>query len=416
MNATHDVFLSYSKSDRDVVREVAVRLRGDGVSVWFDEWEIKIGDSVPSKIEEGLENSRALALFMSANAFGSDWAHLESLTFRFRDALNRKRRFIPVRLDDAEPPGSLKQFRCVDWRRGNRDGAYEDLRSACRPPSVPPESPGSHMVDLDPGSDPSDHPSLVESNALGTDAPNGGKLQEGPQKIAPSRGSWSAATSTKAERRPEALGVRSRRLFLLIAVASVVSLGVVEGRRLVRRDGRDAKQTGLDRRAANRADVDGGIDKISRSNFIASNIGVQSESAASQLAKPTAADKPQDGHRQSASESPDAQTGPPVKLRPIEILLRDNDPRVLQAYKACEDGRLEVGIALLAQLFIASSDAIWIYNQGRCYKVNRRCGAASSSFSEYLRLAKELPREKVAEVRQQIASCSVLPSLNQRRR
>jgi hypothetical protein len=40
---------------------------------------------------------------MSANAFGSDWAALESQTFRFRDPLNRARRFIPLRLDDAEP-------------------------------------------------------------------------------------------------------------------------------------------------------------------------------------------------------------------------------------------------------------------------------------------------------------------------
>lgn len=45
-------------------------------------------DSIPAKIEEGLEHSRVLVLCMSANAFGSDWAQLESGTFRFRDPLN----------------------------------------------------------------------------------------------------------------------------------------------------------------------------------------------------------------------------------------------------------------------------------------------------------------------------------------
>ena len=35
-----DVFLSHSAKDKDTVREVAERLRMDGLRVWFDEWEI----------------------------------------------------------------------------------------------------------------------------------------------------------------------------------------------------------------------------------------------------------------------------------------------------------------------------------------------------------------------------------------
>src|SRR6266540_7043902 len=80
---------------------VAERLRADGLRVWLDVWEIRPGDSIPAKIEEGLEHSRVLVLCMSANAFGSDWAQLEAGTFRFRDPLNKERRFIPLRLDDA---------------------------------------------------------------------------------------------------------------------------------------------------------------------------------------------------------------------------------------------------------------------------------------------------------------------------
>ena len=104
---THDVFLSHSAKDKAVVRAVAERLRADGLRVWFDEWEIHPGDSIPAKIEEGLEHSRVLAcpavasgrrrmLCMSAHAFGSDWAQLacpavaserrrKAGTFRFRE-------------------------------------------------------------------------------------------------------------------------------------------------------------------------------------------------------------------------------------------------------------------------------------------------------------------------------------------
>ena len=116
----YDVFLSHNARDRAVVWEVAERLKAAGLRVWWDAWEIRTGDSIPSKIEEGLEKSRILVLCMSAHAFGSDWAALESQTFRFRDPLNRERCFIPLRLDDTEPRGSLAQFLHVDWREKRR--------------------------------------------------------------------------------------------------------------------------------------------------------------------------------------------------------------------------------------------------------------------------------------------------------
>jgi hypothetical protein len=58
---THDVFLSHSSKDTAVVHAVAERLRADGLRVWFDDWEIRPGDDIPAKIEDGLEHSRVLA-------------------------------------------------------------------------------------------------------------------------------------------------------------------------------------------------------------------------------------------------------------------------------------------------------------------------------------------------------------------
>lgn len=113
-----DVFLSHSSKDKAAVREAAERLRRDGLRVWFDEWVLKPGDSIPAKIEDGLEHSRVLVLCMSENAFGSDWAQLEASTFRFRDPLNKERRFIPLRLDGAHIKGSLAQFLYINWTTG----------------------------------------------------------------------------------------------------------------------------------------------------------------------------------------------------------------------------------------------------------------------------------------------------------
>lgn len=138
----YDVFLSHSSKDKPVVRPLAERLRADGVRVWLDEWVLKPGSNIPHEIEQGLEQSRVLVLCMSASAFGSDWAHLESSTFRFRDPLNKHRRFVPVRLDDAPIRGSLSQFLFIRWQPEHREEEYAKLLEACRASDTPPvESP-----------------------------------------------------------------------------------------------------------------------------------------------------------------------------------------------------------------------------------------------------------------------------------
>ena len=128
----YDVFLSHSSKDKDAVRAVAERLRSDGLRVWFDEWEMRPGDSVPKRIDDGLEQSRVLLFFMSANAFGSDWSRLESYTYLFRDPLNIKRRLIPLRLDEAPVRGALAQFLYIDWSSERSEREYARLLEACR--------------------------------------------------------------------------------------------------------------------------------------------------------------------------------------------------------------------------------------------------------------------------------------------
>jgi hypothetical protein len=143
---SYDVFLSYSSKDRIVVHDIAERLKKDGLRVWLDAWEIRPGDSIPSRLEQGLENSRVLVLCMSANAFGSDWSQLESGTFRFRDPLNKDRRFIPLRLDESPIKGSLSQFLYINWLPAAREEEYSKLLDACRPVAMSTEVEGQGAI------------------------------------------------------------------------------------------------------------------------------------------------------------------------------------------------------------------------------------------------------------------------------
>lgn len=129
---SYDVFISHSARDKILVRPIAERLRTDGFKLWFDEWVIKPGDSIPSMIDNGIEQSRILLLCLSVYAFGSDWVGLESGSILFPDPLNKKRRLIPLRLDDTPIKTSLAHFAYIDWW-DNADGhAYEKLLKACR--------------------------------------------------------------------------------------------------------------------------------------------------------------------------------------------------------------------------------------------------------------------------------------------
>ena len=93
-----------------MVPRLAERFHNDGLKVWFDEWVLRPGDSIPAKIEEGPGRPRALVLCISASTRWPGWAELEAGTFRVRGSLNRERLFIPLRLDDALIKGSLAQF------------------------------------------------------------------------------------------------------------------------------------------------------------------------------------------------------------------------------------------------------------------------------------------------------------------
>nr|VFJ65542.1 MAG: TIR domain-containing protein [Candidatus Kentron sp. FW] len=90
MTFDYGVFPSHANADKPVVRKLAERLRGDGLEVWFDEWIIRPGDSIPLAMERGLERARilVLVLVMSKHSVGrgsgSEWVALECHTVLYQ--------------------------------------------------------------------------------------------------------------------------------------------------------------------------------------------------------------------------------------------------------------------------------------------------------------------------------------------
>lgn len=73
-----DVFISHASEDKDeVVRPLANALREAGLSVWYDEFELRIGDSLRRKIDRGLGSSRFGVVVLSQAFFGKGWPEYE---------------------------------------------------------------------------------------------------------------------------------------------------------------------------------------------------------------------------------------------------------------------------------------------------------------------------------------------------
>ncbi len=138
----YDVFLSFSGEDRSEALELASRLGKDGPRVWLDEWEAAPGRVIPRETARGLEQSRVLILVMSKNAFARDPGDLERRTILFRDPAESRRRFIPLRLDNAPIQPPFSQFAYVDWRTRSEERC-EELLAACRRPAPGTGPPGA---------------------------------------------------------------------------------------------------------------------------------------------------------------------------------------------------------------------------------------------------------------------------------
>lgn len=78
VNKEYDVFISHSSEDKDeFVRPLTIELQELGLKVWYDEFELKMGDSLRRKIDQGLINSRYGIVVLSSSFFKRDWANYE---------------------------------------------------------------------------------------------------------------------------------------------------------------------------------------------------------------------------------------------------------------------------------------------------------------------------------------------------
>jgi TIR domain len=80
-----DLFISHASEDKErFARPLVEELGKQGMRVWFDEAELRVGDSLTQKIDDGLRRSRYGVVILSTAFFAKDWprAELDALADR----------------------------------------------------------------------------------------------------------------------------------------------------------------------------------------------------------------------------------------------------------------------------------------------------------------------------------------------
>jgi len=73
-----DLFISHASEDKDeFVRPLADALQSLGVEVWYDEFQLRVGDSLRRSIDKGLGNSRFGLVVLSSAFFAKNWPQYE---------------------------------------------------------------------------------------------------------------------------------------------------------------------------------------------------------------------------------------------------------------------------------------------------------------------------------------------------
>ena len=97
-----DIFVSYSKQDRDLALKLSAFLEGHGWSVWWDR-SLAAGDEFRDEIMKQLGLARAVIVIWSENSIGSNWVRSEA------GRAQAAQKLIPVKVasigyEDIPPP------------------------------------------------------------------------------------------------------------------------------------------------------------------------------------------------------------------------------------------------------------------------------------------------------------------------
>jgi hypothetical protein len=123
----YHTFVSHSGQDREFVDKFVNDLRSVGIDAWYSKSEIKAGDSIPQKMDEGLEACKFFIAVVSKSSIASPYVKVEIDSAISRRAGGGIKKIIPVKLDGTNPPTILSGLLWVDFASREYDAAMKEI-------------------------------------------------------------------------------------------------------------------------------------------------------------------------------------------------------------------------------------------------------------------------------------------------
>lgn len=116
------IFISYSHKDKEFVDKLAAHLIKNKARVWIDKWELNLGDSIISKVQDAIQEASALLVILSKNSTQSEWCKKELNTGLIRELDEKRVVVLPVLLEDCDLPVFLRDKLYADFRENFDSG------------------------------------------------------------------------------------------------------------------------------------------------------------------------------------------------------------------------------------------------------------------------------------------------------
>lgn len=123
------VFISYSHEDCEFVDQLFMQLLRHRVHIWLDRCEMKVGESLTSRIEDAITRAGALLVVLSKASVKSDWCRRELNAGLMRELKERQILVLPVLKEDCDIPLFLQDKLYADFRANPEEGLKDILES-----------------------------------------------------------------------------------------------------------------------------------------------------------------------------------------------------------------------------------------------------------------------------------------------
>ncbi len=110
------VFISHASTDKPFVDKLVADLAINEVPVWYDKLDLRLGESIPGAINDGLAESKYFAIVLSKASISSVWVREELNAALMKQVAKGGTFILPLLLEDCEVPPLLAHRRFADFR------------------------------------------------------------------------------------------------------------------------------------------------------------------------------------------------------------------------------------------------------------------------------------------------------------